>query len=78
MVKRKELADEMREPLADYPEGFQFNLSDFALFLSVMKHKEAYESTISIILDEPDVKMKEVKVEEILPGAIGYTCFKVR
>lgn len=77
MVKRKELADEMREPLADYPEGFQFNLSDFALFLSVMKHKEAYESTISIILDEPDVKMKEVKVEEVFLNRYGKRAIRL-
>ena len=37
------------------PEEYEFNLSDFALFLSVMKNKEAYESTLSIILDEVDL-----------------------
>ena len=45
------------------PENYQFNLSDFALFLSVMKVKEAYENVLSIILDEPDLKLKEVKAE---------------
>lgn len=43
------------------PENYQFNLSDFALFLSVMKVKEAYENVLSIILDEPDLKLGEVK-----------------
>ena len=32
-------------------QNYQFNLSDFALFLSVMKNKIAYENTLSIILD---------------------------
>ncbi len=32
------------------PEGYQFNLSDFALFLSVMKNKDAYENTLSTSL----------------------------
>lgn len=49
-----------------YPEGYAFNLSDFALFLSVMKNKEAYENVLSIILNEPNVKMKEVKVEHVI------------
>ena len=34
------------------------------MFLSVMKNKEAYESTLSIIMDDPDLELKEVKVEE--------------
>ena len=36
------------------PENLELNLSDFALFLSVMKHKAAYECAVSIILDERD------------------------
>ena len=35
------------------PKEHQMNLSDFALFLSVMKNKRAYECTLSIIMDEP-------------------------
>ena len=37
-----------------FPEGYAFNLSDFGLFLTVMKNKEAYECTVSIILEELD------------------------
>ena len=44
------------------PRNYQFNLSDFALFLSVMKNKTAYECTLSIILDEPELKLAEVEV----------------
>ena len=42
------------------------NLSDFALFLSVMKNPKAYRNTLSIILDEPDIQLKEVKVEQVI------------
>ena len=48
------------------PRNYQFNLSDFALFLSVMKNKTAYECTLSIILDEPELKLAEVEVEQYL------------
>lgn len=42
---------EKKEKLVEMiQEGYQLNLSDFALFLSVMKNKRAYECTLSIIL----------------------------
>ena len=53
------------------PEDYQFNLSDFALFLSVMKVKEAYENVLSIILDESDLKLKEVKAEQVVLNKSG-------
>lgn len=40
-------------------EEYQLNLSDFALFLSVMKNKRAYECTLSIILGEPECTLLE-------------------
>lgn len=46
------------------PEDYRFNLSDFAFFLSVMKNPKAYQSVLSIIMDEPDIEIKEVKVEQ--------------
>ena len=52
-------------------QNYQFNLSDFALFLSVMKNKAAYESTLSIILDEPDLKLAEVEVEQVVLNKSG-------
>lgn len=60
-----------------YPEGYAFNLSDFALFLSVMKNKKAYECTLSIILDEPDVKMEEVKVEQVILNKYGKRAIRL-
>ena len=48
------------------PSDYQFNLSDFALFLFVMKNKRAYQCALSIFMDEPDIKIQEVKVEQCL------------
>ena len=33
---------------------------------TVMKNRKAYENTLSIILDEPDIKMEEDKVEQVI------------
>lgn len=60
-----------------FPAGYAFNLSDFALFLSVMKNKTAYECTLSIILDEPDVKMEEVKVEQVILNHYGKRAIRL-
>lgn len=59
------------------PEGYQINLSDFALFLSVMKVKEAYEDVLSIILDEPDLRLKEVKVEQVILNKSGKRAIRL-
>lgn len=59
------------------PEDYQFNLSDFALFLAVMKVKKAYEDVLSIILDEPDLKLKEVKVEQVILNKSGQRAIRL-
>ena len=53
------------------------NLSDFALFLSVMKYPEAHESVLSIIMDEPDLKSARVHVEEVVLNAIGKRAIRL-
>lgn len=58
-------------------EEMEFNLSDFALFLSVMKNKDAYESTLSIIMDDLDLKLKEVKVEEVVLNRVGKRAIRL-
>ena len=60
-----------------FPEGYAFNLSDFALFLAVMKNRKAYENTLSIILDEPDIKMEEVKVEQVILNRYGKRAIRL-
>ena len=58
-------------------QNYQFNLSDFALFLSVMKNKIAYENTLSIILDEPDLKLAEVEVEQVVLNKSGKRAIRL-
>ena len=60
-----------------FPANYQFNLSDFALFLSVMKNKRAYECTLSIILDEPDIQLSEVKVEQVILNRSGKRAIRL-
>ena len=59
------------------PEDYEFNLSDFALFMSVMKVKEAYEDVLGIILDESDLKLKEVKVEQVVLNKSGKRAIRL-
>ncbi len=59
------------------PEGYEFNLSDFALFLAVMRNREAYENTLSMILDEPDLKLTEVKVEQVVLNKSGKRAIRL-
>ncbi len=58
-------------------EDYEFNLSDFALFMSVMKVKEAYENVLSIILDESDLKLKEVKAEQVVLNKSGKRAIRL-
>ena len=59
------------------PRNYQFNLSDFALFLSVMKNKTAYECTLSIILDEPELKLAEVEVAQVVLNKSGKRAIRL-
>lgn len=59
------------------PQGYQMNLSDFALFLSVMKNKRAYECTLSIVLDEPGLELEEVKVEQVILNKPGKRAIRL-
>jgi len=59
------------------PENYAINLSDFALFLSVMKNKRAYENTLSIIMNEPDLALKEVKVEQVILNKSGKRAIRL-
>lgn len=67
--------DEMKKELL--PADYQFNLSDFALFLSVMKNKKAYEDVLSIILDEEDLVLKEVKAEQVVLNESGRRAIRL-
>ena len=55
----------------------EFNLSDFALFLSVMKNPRAYQCALSIILAEPDIELVEVKVEQVVLNKVGKRAIRL-
>lgn len=80
LCMKQELEKEMREAdllQAMLPEDYPFNLSDFALFMSVMKVKKAYENVLSIILDEADVSLKEVKSEQVVLNKSGRRAIRL-
>jgi len=58
-------------------EETKFNLSDFALFLSVMKNREAHEITLSIIMENPDLKLKDVHVEQVVLNRSGKRAIRL-
>lgn len=58
-------------------DEWNINLSDFALFLSVMKNQKAHESILSIILAEPDLKLTKVHVEEVILNKSGKRAIRL-
>ena len=58
-------------------ENYNFNLSDFALFLSVMKNKTAYENVLSIIMNEDELELNEVKVEQVILNNVGKRAIRL-
>lgn len=59
------------------PNDMDINLCDFALFLSVMKNKEAHEITLSIIMENPDLQLDEVHVEEVVLNNWGKRAIRL-
>ena len=55
----------------------EFNLSDFALFLSVVKNPRAYQCMLSIFMDEPDIELAEVKVEQVILNKVGKRAIRL-
>lgn len=58
-------------------ETENINLSDFVLFLSVMKERRAYQNTLSIIMEEPDIQIREVKVEQVILNKSGKRAIRL-
>ena len=71
------MAFEPKVKATDYLSEMELNLSDFALFLSVMKNKEAYECVLSIIMEEEDLKLAEVKVEQVVLNKTGKRAIRL-
>ncbi len=60
-----------------FPENYQFNLSDFAFFLSVMKIKRAHQDVLSIILDEDNLELVDVNVEQVVLNKSGKRAIRL-
>lgn len=55
----------------------ELNLSDFALFLSVMKNQKAHENVLSIIMDETDLRLRKIHVEEVVLNRQGRRAIRL-
>ena len=71
MKQQNHYAYDIPAEYADIIDPSKVNLSDFALFLAVMKRKKTHECVLSIILGEPDLKLNQVHVEEVVLNAKG-------
>ena len=58
-------------------QEMELNLSDIAFFFSVAKNKEAYESMLSIIMDNPELKLREVRAEEVVLNRVGKRAIRL-
>lgn len=58
-------------------EEMEFNLSDFALFLSVMKNKSAHQNVLSIITGNSELHLKYVHVEEVILNRSGRRAIRL-
>lgn len=78
ILKNNYISEEMRmeENLAALSDH-EFNLSDFALFLSVMKNPKAYRAVLSIFMEEPDIELIEVKVEQVVLNKVGKRAIRL-
>lgn len=52
-------------------------LSDFMFFLAVAKNKEAYQSMLSIIMEDTTLRLKEVRVEEVVLNRVGKRAIRL-
>lgn len=78
MEERKQKKAEMPEKITQrFWEEHPVNLSDFALFLSVMKNRTAYRNTLSIIMNEPYIELAEVKVEQVILNQSGKRAIRL-
>lgn len=76
-ISKQSLQKGLRMEKERFLESENINLSDFVLFLSVMKEKRAYQNTLSIIMDEPDIQIREVKVEQVILNESGKRAIRL-
>ena len=59
------------------PHDLTENLINHPLFLSVMKHPEAYACLLDTILGDAARTLREVKVEEVILNHVGLRAVRV-
>ena len=74
MIEMLELAE---QAALEELEQMELNLSDFALFLSVMKNREAHRCVLSIIMDDPALTLTHVHVEEVVLNRVGKRAIRL-
>jgi predicted transposase/invertase (TIGR01784 family) len=75
--RKMNMSNENQVDQVALPEEMEFNLSDFALFLSVMKDETAHECMLSIITDDPNLKLKQVHVEQVVLNRSGKRAIRL-
>lgn len=76
-ISKQTVVEEVRTEKVYAEESYEPNLSDFAFFLSVMQVKKAYRNILSIILDEEDLELLEVKVEQVILNKKGKRAIRM-
>ena len=65
------------EKLNNVPNVINANLCDSEFFGAVMKSIEAYECVLSILMDEPELKLKSVRVEDPIYNEEGQRAVRL-
>lgn len=71
------MQERIMDPEQTLLENVDFNLSDFALFLSVMKNKEAHGAILSMIMEDPELKLRDVHVEQVILNRSGKRAIRL-
>ena len=74
---RQDSAESFRKEAKKLLESQETNLSDFALFLSVMRHKKAYQNVLCIIMEERELRLIQVHVEEVILNKSGKRAIRL-
>lgn len=69
--------DSVEQEVLKELEHTELNLSDFALFLSVMKNREAHRCVLSIIMEDPGLVLTQVQVEEVVLNRVGKRAIRL-
>ena len=74
---RQDFTEDFRKEAEELLEFQEENLSDFALFLSVMRYKKAYQNVLSIIMEERELRLSQVHVEEVILNKSGRRAIRL-